>query len=71
MGQIFERFSHGWAILNVGAVVVIVAATLMVVLFTGERPLARRLTEDRRVDNARGPKCSGVERVWKRRRSYD
>ncbi|KAI0252708.1 MFS general substrate transporter [Lactifluus subvellereus] len=44
-GEIFERSSHGWAILNLGAVAVIIAASLMVALFTGERPLAKRLRE--------------------------
>ncbi|SRR6266567_4183328 len=41
--QIFEHFSKGWTILNLVAVAVITAAVAVVVLFTGERPLARRL----------------------------
>jgi hypothetical protein len=45
LGQIFERYSNGWTILNLGAVVIIIAACLMVALFFGERPLAKRLRE--------------------------
>jgi hypothetical protein len=41
--QIFERFSKGWTILNLVAVGIITAAAAVVVLFTGERPLVRRL----------------------------
>lgn len=40
-GEIFEHFS--WRILNLVAVAIITMAIAVVVLFTGERPLARRL----------------------------
>jgi hypothetical protein len=43
--QIFEHFSKGWTILNLIAVAIITTAIAVVVLFTGERPLARRLRQ--------------------------
>ena len=47
--QIFEHFSKGWTILNLVAVAIITAAVAVVVLFMGERPLARRLRGARPV----------------------
>lgn len=47
--QIFERFSNGWTILNLVVVVIITTAVAVVVLFTGERPLAGRLRGARLV----------------------
>lgn len=41
--QIFERFSNGWTILNLVAVVIITTAVAVVVFYSGERPLARRM----------------------------
>ncbi|KAF8499074.1 MFS general substrate transporter [Russula emetica] len=48
-GEIFERFSKGWTILNLVAVAIITIAVAVTVLFTGERPLARRLRRARPV----------------------
>ena len=45
--QIYQRFSQGWTILNLVVVAIIIAACAVVALFTGERPLARRLREAR------------------------
>jgi hypothetical protein len=42
--QIFEHFNQGWTILNLVAVAIITVAITIVVLFTGGRPLARRLS---------------------------
>ncbi|KAI9513136.1 MFS general substrate transporter [Russula earlei] len=42
-GEIFQRSSQGWTILNLIAVAIIIAASVVVAFFTGERPLARRL----------------------------
>jgi len=42
-GEIFQRYDQGWTILNFVAVAIISAASVVVVFFTGERPLARRL----------------------------
>lgn len=42
-GEIFQRYERGWTILNLVAVAIISAASVVVVFFTGERPLARRL----------------------------
>lgn len=47
--QIFERFSKGWTILNLVMVAIIATAVAVVVFFTGERPLARRLRGARLV----------------------
>jgi len=46
-GEIYQRFSQGWTILNLVVVAIIIAACAVVALFTGERPLARRLREAR------------------------
>ena len=43
--KIFQRLSQGWMILNLVAVAIIIAASVVVFLFTGGRPLARRLKE--------------------------
>ncbi|KAH9964561.1 major facilitator superfamily domain-containing protein [Russula dissimulans] len=48
-GEIFQRSSKGWTILNLVVVAIIIAASAVVALFTGERPLARRLREYRLV----------------------
>lgn len=48
-GKIYQRFTQGWAILNLVVVAIIIAASAVVVLYTGERPLARRLREARPV----------------------
>jgi len=48
-GEIYQRFSQGWTILNLVAVAIIIAASAVVALFMGERPLARRLREARPV----------------------
>jgi hypothetical protein len=45
--QIYQRFRQGWTILNFVVVAIIIAACAAVALFTGERPLARRLREAR------------------------
>ncbi|KAH9994418.1 major facilitator superfamily domain-containing protein [Russula vinacea] len=46
-GEIYQRFRQGWTILNFVVVAIIIAACAAVALFTGERPLARRLREAR------------------------
>ncbi|KAI0296710.1 major facilitator superfamily domain-containing protein [Russula brevipes] len=54
-GEIFQRYSQGWTILNLVAVAIIVAASAVVALFTGERPLARRLRMSRAIKLPREP----------------
>ena len=55
--QIYQRFGQGWTILNLVAVAVIIAASAVAALFTGERPLARRL---RRAGPVRTCKWTGT-----------
>ncbi|KAI0307480.1 MFS general substrate transporter [Multifurca ochricompacta] len=52
-GEIFQRFSQGWTILNFVAVAVIIATSLVVALYTGESPLAKRLRRGGKVPTSK------------------